>query len=78
MVLQSPLKKLPRREGGPGHEPELSWGPGPSGGGGLICSFPELEATKHKPTISLSHLNCPKEKVRLRALTFSNIYRQIP
>jgi len=31
MVLQSPLKKFPRTEGGPGHEPGYSGGPAPSG-----------------------------------------------
>jgi len=31
MILQSPLKKLPRTEGGPGHEHGNSGGPGSSG-----------------------------------------------
>lgn len=40
-VLQSPPKKLPRTEGGPGHGPG---GPGPLGDGGLILSFVSYQA----------------------------------
>jgi len=50
MVLQSPLKKLPRTEGGPGHEPCSS-------GLLILTLLPEDEPNTHKPILLLLRMS---------------------
>ncbi|XP_052735467.1 uncharacterized protein LOC128197465 isoform X2 [Vigna angularis] len=77
MELQSPLKKLPRTEGGPGHEPGYSGGPG-SSGSLILTLLAEDEPNTHLFTIveDVTHLNSLKGKDRAESYRHLAIYIQ--